>query len=68
MKKVGRNIWATSVIKKLSGVNIHPVGENSPNLVTLMGRSELKEKKREIKSFFFSRDDVETVKTVIAAH
>jgi hypothetical protein len=30
-------MWATSVIfiKKLTKISIHPVGENSPNLVTL---------------------------------
>jgi hypothetical protein len=30
---------ATSVIKKLSKVNEHPMGENSPNLITLIGAS-----------------------------
>jgi hypothetical protein len=27
-------MWATSIIKKLSEVNTHPLGENSSNLVT----------------------------------
>jgi hypothetical protein len=31
-------MWATSVIiKQLFGVNNHPLGENSPKLVTLLG-------------------------------
>jgi hypothetical protein len=31
--------WATSVIfKKLLKVNNHPIGENSPNLVTLLAK------------------------------
>jgi hypothetical protein len=30
-------MWATFVIfKKLTKVNLHPMGENSPNLVTLL--------------------------------
>jgi hypothetical protein len=33
--KSGPNIWATSVIKTLTKINIHPTGENSANLVTL---------------------------------
>jgi hypothetical protein len=31
-------MWATSVIKKTTKVNKHPIGENSPNLVTLKAR------------------------------
>jgi hypothetical protein len=32
------NVWATFVIlKKVPKVNCHPMSENSPNLVTLMG-------------------------------
>jgi hypothetical protein len=33
-------MWATSeIFKKQPKVNIHPLGENSPNLVTLLGRA-----------------------------
>jgi hypothetical protein len=36
VKKVAEKIWATSVIfKKTPKVNNRPIGENSPNLVTL---------------------------------
>jgi hypothetical protein len=34
VKKVPKN-WATSVLNKLPKVNNNPIGENSPNLVTL---------------------------------
>jgi hypothetical protein len=35
--------WAAFVIKKLPVVNCHPMGENSPNLVTLDGEFSWKE-------------------------
>jgi hypothetical protein len=35
-EKSSPKIWATSIfIKKLPKINNHPMGENSPNLVTL---------------------------------
>jgi hypothetical protein len=36
VEKSGPKIWATSVIKKIPKVNNHPIGENSPNLFTLV--------------------------------
>jgi hypothetical protein len=37
VEKVAKIFWATSLIFiKLAKVNIHPIGENSPNVVTLL--------------------------------
>jgi hypothetical protein len=36
MEKVAFKIWATSVIIKTAKVDIRPMGENSPNLITLI--------------------------------
>jgi hypothetical protein len=36
LEESGPKNWAISLIKKLPKVNSHPIGKNSPNLVTLM--------------------------------
>jgi hypothetical protein len=41
VEKEAQKVWAASVIFKLPKRNNHPVGEKSPNLVTLVLRTGL---------------------------
>jgi hypothetical protein len=41
VEESGPKIWATSAIKKLPKVNNRPIGEISPNLVTLPSEPEI---------------------------
>jgi hypothetical protein len=47
-------LWTTSVMKNMPKINNHPVGENCPNLVTLVTHKRRQNESKHRKWVFFS--------------